>query len=167
MSEVYMLETDLFVGKEENDAGVIFRYGFKDKNSTVESYGGISKNRVRTGGVPTECQVFAFDCGTGVLADAEEGGRIILVEDVTIVPPVEVAIFETIYMSITQVDKYVLKFDRDGTQYKLIDARDKEDNVVLDKDGADEYFQTWLENNLNNTPHVKLTCYPTAPIAVP
>ncbi len=163
MSECYILETDLFVGVEENDANVAFRYGFKDKSSTVESYGGISKNTIKTGGVPTECKIFAFDCGTGILADAEEGGRIILVEDLTVVPPVEVAIFETIYMSIVSVNNYVLKFDRDGTQYKLIDARDNANNVVLDKDGADEYFQKWLENNLNNTPPVKLKCYPTAP----
>ncbi len=159
----FICDTDLFIGKEENDAGVVFRYGFKDKSSTVESYGGLSENIIKTGGTPSECQIFTFDCGTGVLEDAEEGGRIILVNDVFIIPQVEVVPFETIYLSIPQAKKYVLKFDRDGTQYKLIDARDKDNNVALDKAGADEYFQTWLEDNLNNTPQVKLTCYRTAP----
>ncbi len=137
LQTAFICDTSLFVGKEENNAGVAFRYGFKDKNSTVDSYGGVSNNIIKTGDIPSECQIFIFDCGTGVLADAEEGGRIVLVEDVTVVPQVEVVPFETIYMSIVQVRNYVLKFDRDGTQYKLIDARDKQNNLALDKAGAE------------------------------
>ncbi len=173
MSEAYILETDLFIGALEQDSNVhvddvIFAYGFKDVSTTTIPFGGISKQITRTGGIPTEATIFQLKVNTGLAADANEGLILSFVDgiDRSVIPNVAGAAitpFAEIHMKLgTTGDNSPTGFaDKDYFKLVLVGTE-----YVLDAAGKDTYdkeLEDWFKDNLNNTPHVQLKCYPTAP----
>lgn len=171
--KMYILETDVLIGALQQDSndhveGVIFSYGFKDVSTTTIPFGGISKQVVKTGGVPTEATVFQLKVNTGLAADDNEGLLLTLVDSIdrSVVPNVAgpaVVPFEVIHLYMQWgtngapsgfADLEYFTLVNDGTDYMLDAAgKDTYDNEILN----------WFRDNLNNIPHITLKCYPTAP----
>jgi len=175
MSECYILETDIFIEREfEMDltdpanpvaTDNIISYGFKDAATVAPNgpFGGMSKQVVRTGDVPTEAHVFSLKCGTAWNVDANEGLKINFVE--TIDPlGADSTPFELIYLELPNFDHYNNESSVDDIILGLIGGA----YVPLlatsgDVQADNGRILAWFRDNLNNTPHIKLKCYPTAP----
>ncbi len=154
MTTAFVCETDIFIEPGNTpiflDSGVIEVLGYKDPTTAAVDgpYGGLSNNTIKTGGTPSEAKIFLLDVVTGARPDAEEGIRLILVDDAG----VEIIPFEEVYFKTgtTNGDKEY-KLEAVGTRYRCLNGTD---NVEIER-----YFR----QNINNTPAVELKCYPTAP----
>ncbi len=160
METCYILEPSIFIESlgdtTYTDDNVIFSYGFKDAATVETPYGGMSKQIIKTGGTPTECTIFSFESNTGVSIDEDEGISLILVDN--LVDMNRVTPFEEIHftLGIKESDPvYVM-----GT--KTTTGGGERYAVPLPAANIKQVMN-WFRENLNNTPQIRLKCYPTAP----
>lgn len=161
--EAFICETDIFIEREfKPDTDVVMGMGYKHRLTTAVngSFGGMSNIVVKTGGVPTEVYIFNMQVKTGIAADANEGFRLILSstegDELTTVFP-----FESIAMELRGFNVYNDSSSTDDIW--LVEAADgyrvdgTKHDVITE---TDQKLLRWFADNINNTPYVKLKCYP-------
>ncbi len=162
MAECYILETSIFIESLEDttydDDNIVSSYGFKDKSTTDTPYGGMSKQVIKTGKIPSECSIFSFESNNGMEIDEDEGISLVLVNDLSATPLVEVTPFGEIDFKLGTKESdpvYTMGIRTTtggGTRYSVhTPAADR------------QQIMNWFEDNLNNTPQIRLTCYTQMP----
>jgi hypothetical protein len=150
----YLLETDIQIQVGETplflNENIIEVLGYKDPTTTAADgpYGGLSKNMIKTGGTPSELKIFLLDVVTGSRPDAEEGLRLVLLDDAGN----RQTPFEVIYIKLgTTVGDEEYMAEIVGDMYRVSNSNH---NVII---------ENFFKDNINNTPAIELRAYPTAP----
>ena len=177
----YITETSLLVGASyyEEELKTPSSFGFKDKATAAEKFGGMSQQTIRTGctdgtnPIPCEAYIFNFEVVSGRADDANEGLKLVLTEDLTPGSLVQFTPFSEII--VTPKSHKILIQDFDPITGDVINEYDYV-SLIPTTVGADTFYapvpdatghtgrtdQVWwnlFKENLNNQILLELKCY--------